>query len=61
MHKEYFYILFIHYEAFIYTNNEETERETKETIPFTIATTKILRNKPKGTKDLYIESHKTLI
>ena len=47
--------------AFLYTNNEKTERETKETIPFTIATTKILRNKPKGTKDLYIESHKTLI
>ena len=23
---------------FLYTNNEETERETKETIPFTIAT-----------------------
>ena len=24
--------------AFIYTNNEKTEREIKETIPFTIAT-----------------------
>ena len=24
--------------AFLYTNNEETEREIKETIPFTIAT-----------------------
>ena len=24
--------------AFLYTNNEKTERETKETIPFTIAT-----------------------
>ena len=27
--------------AFLYTNNEKTERETKETIPFTIATKKI--------------------
>ena len=27
--------------AFLYTNNEETEREIKETIPFTIATVKI--------------------
>ena len=33
--------------AFLYTNNEKTEREIKETIPFTIATKriKILRNK----------------
>ena len=32
--------------AFLYTNNEKTEREIKETIPFTIATEriKILRN-----------------
>ena len=32
--------------AFLYTNNEETEREIKETTPFTIATKKdkILRN-----------------
>ena len=31
--------------AFLYTNNEKTEREIKETIPFTIATkrTKYLR------------------
>ena len=27
--------------AFLYTNNEKTERETKETIPFTIATIRI--------------------
>ena len=43
--------------AFLYTNNERTEREIKETIPFTIAT-KIIkylgRNLPKETKDLYI-------
>ena len=35
--------------AFLYANNEKTEREIKETIPFTIATKrikkKILRNK----------------
>ena len=32
--------------AFLYTNNEKTEREIKETIPFTIVTkkNKILRN-----------------
>ena len=27
--------------AFLYTNNERTEREIKETIPFTIATRRI--------------------
>ena len=27
--------------AFLYTNNEKTERESKETIPFTIATERI--------------------
>ena len=33
--------------AFLYANNEKTEREIKETIPFTIAMNKnkILRNK----------------
>ena len=30
--------------AFLYTNNEKTEREIKETIPFTIATKIILRS-----------------
>src|SRR5574341_1180421 len=50
--------------AFLYTNNETTEREIKETIPFTIATKRIkylgihLR---KETKDLYIENYKTLV
>ena len=43
--------------AFIYTNNERTERKIKETIPFAIAT-KIIKylgiNLPKETKDLYI-------
>ena len=27
--------------AFLYTNNEQTEKEIKETIPFTIATERI--------------------
>ena len=41
--------------AFLYTNNEKTEREIKETIPFTI-TTKSIKYLgvylPKETKDL---------
>ena len=33
--------------AFLYTNNEISEREIKDSIPLTIATkNKILRNKP---------------
>ena len=50
--------------AFLYTNNERTEKEIKETIPFTIATKRIksLRiNLPEETKDLYIENYKTLM
>ena len=50
--------------AFLYTNNEKTEREIKETIPFTIALKRIKYlgiNLPKGTKDLYIENYKTLM
>ena len=50
--------------AFLYTNNEKTEREIKETIPFTIATKRIKYlgiNIPKETKDLYIENYKTLM
>ena len=50
--------------AFLYTNNEKTEREIKETIPFTIATERIKYlgiNLPKETKDLYIENYKTLM
>ena len=47
-----------------YTNSEKTEREIKETVPFTIAT-KIIKylgiNLPKETKDLYIENYKTLV
>ena len=50
--------------AFLYTNNEKTEREIKETIPFTIATKRIKYlgiYRPKETKDLYIENYKTLM
>ena len=44
--------------------SEKTEREIKETIPFTIATERIKYLRiylPKETKDLYIESYKTLV
>ena len=41
--------------AFLYTNNERSEREIKETIPFTIAM-KIMKylgiNLPKETRDI---------
>ena len=50
--------------AFLYTNNEKTEAEIKETIPFTIATKKIKYSgiyPPKETKDLQIENYKTLV
>ena len=50
--------------AFLYTNNEKTEREIKETIPFTIATKGIKYFAiylPKETKDLHMENHKTLM
>ena len=49
--------------AFLYTNNEKSEREIKESIPFTIATKRIkyLRiNLPKETKELYTENCKTV-
>ena len=50
--------------AFLYTNNEKTEREIKETIPFTIAMKRIKYleiNLPKETKGLHIENYKTLM
>ena len=49
--------------AFLYTNNEKTEREIKETIPPTIVTKKkyLGINLPKETKDLYIKNYKTLM
>ena len=43
---------------------EKTEREIKETIPFTIAKKRIKYlgiNLPKETKVLYIENYKTLV
>ena len=50
--------------AFLYTNNEKTEREIKETIPFIIAM-KVIKylgiNLPKETKDLYMENYKILM
>ena len=55
--------------AFLYTNNEKTEREIKETIPFSIAPSFLFYSfikylgiyVPKETKDLYIENYKTLM
>ena len=49
---------------FLYTNKEKSEREVKETIPFTIATKRIKYlgiNLPKETKDLYAGNSKTLM
>ena len=49
---------------FLYTNNEKTEREIKETILCTIAMKKIKYlgiNLPKETEDLCIENYKTLM
>ena len=50
--------------AFLYTNNEKSEREIKETIPFTTATKRIKYlgiNLPKEVKELYLENYKTLM
>ena len=50
--------------AFLYTNDEKTEKEIKETISFTTATKRIKClgiNLPKQTKDLYTENYKTLV
>ena len=50
--------------AFLYTNNERSEREIKETISFTIATKRIKyggMNLHKEVKDLYSENYKTLL
>ena len=50
--------------AFLYTNNEKSGREIKESIPFTIATKRIKYlgiNLPKKTKELYTENYKTLM
>ena len=50
--------------AFLYTNNEKSEREIKESIPFTIKTKRIKYlgiNLHKETKELYTENYKTLM
>ena len=45
--------------AFLYTNNEKSKREIKESMSFTIATKRI--NLPKETKEQYTENYKTLM
>jgi len=50
--------------AFLYTNNERSEREIREAIPFTITSKRrkyLGVNLPKETKDLYSENYKTLM
>ena len=50
--------------AFLYTNNEKSEREVKESIPFTIATKRIKYlgiDLPKETKEMCTENYKTLM
>ena len=50
--------------AFLYTNDEQSEREIKETLPFAIATKRIKYlgiNLPKEAEDLYAENYKTLM
>ena len=49
---------------FLYANNEISEREIKETIPFTITMKRVIYlgiSLPKETKDLYSEKYKTLM
>ena len=46
--------------VFLYTNNEKSKREIKESIPLTIATKRIKYlgiNLPKKTKEQYTERH----
>ena len=50
--------------AFLYTNDGKSEREIKETLPFTTATKRIKYrgiNLPKDTKDLHADNYKTLM
>ena len=50
--------------AFLYTNNKRSERDIKETIPFTIASKRITYlgiNLPKEAKDLYSKNYKMLM
>ena len=48
---------------FLYTNNKKSDREIKESIPFSIATKRIKYlgiNLPNETKELYTENYKIL-
>ena len=50
--------------ASLYTNNEKSEREIKESIPFTFATKRIKylgTNLSKETKEVYTENYKALM
>ena len=50
--------------ALLYTNDEKSVKEIKETLPFSIATKRIQYlgiNLPKETKDLYAENYKTMM
>ena len=50
--------------AFLYSNNEGSEREIREIIPFAIESKRIKYlgiNLPKETKDLYSENYKILM
>ena len=50
--------------AFLYTNNRKSEREIKESMPFTIPTNRIKYlgiNLPKETKESYTENSKALM
>ena len=50
--------------AFLYINDEKSEREIKEILPFTMATKRIKYlgiNLPRETKDLYSEIYKMLM
>ena len=50
--------------VFLYTNDEKSERQIKETLLFTIATKRIKYlgiNLSKETKDLYAEKYRTLL
>ena len=50
--------------AFLYTNSERSEREIRETIPFTTSSKRIKYlgiNLPKETKNLHCENYKMLM
>ena len=50
--------------AFLHTNKESSEKEIKETIPFTIASKRVKYlgiKLPKEAKDLYSENYKTVM